>query len=144
MPPKLSKKQKKAQEFRQKQKDKALSEENAVPEVDIVSDQPESTPINEKKRKAEDNNESSNNKDKDNETAERPKKKNRRPKKKNGGNNGEEKKSRYILFVGKINYYYFVESVPFSFLGNIHSYYISTIHRQFGIQHESRRSCKTL
>ncbi|KAG2218956.1 hypothetical protein INT45_004648 [Circinella minor] len=104
MPPKLSKKQKKAQEFRQKQKDKALSEENAVPEVDIVSDQPESAPINEKKRKAEDNNESSNDKNKDNETAERPKKKNRRPKKKNGGNNGEEKKNRYILFVGNLGF----------------------------------------
>ncbi|KAI9273036.1 hypothetical protein BDA99DRAFT_282334 [Phascolomyces articulosus] len=97
MPPKLSKKQKKAQDFRKKQKDKALSEENAVPEVDIVADQPESTPINDKKRKAPtDHNES-------NDINEKPKKKNRRPKKK-GGNNGEEKKNRYILFVGNLGF----------------------------------------
>ncbi|KAI8143225.1 hypothetical protein BJV82DRAFT_668857 [Fennellomyces sp. T-0311] len=91
MPPKLSKKQKKAQEFRQKQKDKALSEENAVPEVDIVDEQSESSPIDEKKRKAE---------EQEDVAEKRPAKKNRRPKKKTA----EEKKNRFILFVGNLAY----------------------------------------
>ncbi|KAI9488272.1 hypothetical protein BDB00DRAFT_60118 [Zychaea mexicana] len=101
MPPKLSKKQKKAQDFRKKQKDKALSEENAVPEVDVVADQPESTRIDEKKkRKAEDMEDKEQSKDQE---EEQPKKKsrNRRPKKNN--NNGE-KKNRFILFVGNLKF----------------------------------------